>query len=116
MDIASSGGMEEVRTNSKHRHDGVIHRRGYDPSSIPYLSIDGVGYAVEITLERGLLWLGCKVRRCEERRGIRLGCDRRKQSSMPGLQLHLRHVPLIQSGQSMDASRTFVSVFIPDAC
>ena len=76
--MASRGGMEEVRTDGKHRHDGAIHPRGYDFSLIPYLSIDGVGYAMKITLEGGLLWLGCKVRLWEERRGMGLGCDRRK--------------------------------------
>ena len=99
MGIASSGGMEEVRTNSKHRHDGVIHRRGYNFSSIPNLSIDGVGYAAEITLERGLLWLGCKVRRCEECRGIRLGssCDRRKHPPIVHARVPRDRVPSLEA-------------------
>ena len=51
---------------------GAIHRHEDDFSSILYLSIDEVGYALDITLEGGRLWLCCKVRLCGERRG--LGC------------------------------------------
>ena len=52
----------------------VIHRHEDDFSSTLCLSIDELGYALDIALEGGRLWLGCKVRLCRERRGIGLGC------------------------------------------
>jgi hypothetical protein len=86
---------------------GVIHRHEDDFSSILYLSIDEVGYALDITLEGGRLWLSFKIRLCGERRSIGLGCVRH---NIPGLDarrmtltvaqppiVHLAHrVPAIQ--------------------
>ena len=63
--VRSMRGSDEV---------GGIHRHEHDFSSIIYLSIDEVGYALDISLEGGRFLLGCKVGLCGERRDIGLGC------------------------------------------
>ena len=67
MDMASTRCQQQARTREE------IHRHEYDLSSILCLSVDGVGCASDISFEAEQLWLGCKAKLCEERRGIGLG-------------------------------------------